>query len=124
MRKWHRVALAIVLVAVVGVAAWQWSQPREPVYQGKRLSYWLRAMEEWDGDTNSAVFVSFRVMGTNAIPPLLNVIESGGGIRPLCHRLQCPAGDDNAHQPALPHQQHDLERNRPGGNRSRGAAIP
>jgi hypothetical protein len=74
----RRILLAAFVIAVVGGFAWAILRPGEPVYQGKRLSYWLKAMEEWDGDTNSAVFVSFRVMGTNAIPPLLNVIETGG----------------------------------------------
>jgi hypothetical protein len=35
-------------------------------------------LENWNGNTNDAAFVAFREMGTNAIPALLNVIQSGG----------------------------------------------
>jgi hypothetical protein len=36
------IALAVLLVAVAGLVAWQAPHDREPVYQGKRLSSWLR----------------------------------------------------------------------------------
>jgi hypothetical protein len=39
MRKPYRIALAVLLVAVVGLIAWQILG--EPDYQGKRLSVWL-----------------------------------------------------------------------------------
>ncbi|HEV7924290.1 MAG TPA: HEAT repeat domain-containing protein [Verrucomicrobiae bacterium] len=51
----------------------------EPVYQGKPLSSWLKDMENWNGNTNDAAFMAFRDMGSNAIPPLLRVLQSGGG---------------------------------------------
>lgn len=71
--------LAGLLVAVLGVLGWFVQRPNEPVYQGKRLSYWLKHLENWDGNTNDPAFVAFHDMGSNAIPPLLSVLQSGGG---------------------------------------------
>ncbi len=44
MRKRVYIALAVLLVTLAGVMAWQGlrEREREPVYQGKRLSVWLR----------------------------------------------------------------------------------
>jgi HEAT repeat protein len=71
--------LAFILIAgALALLLWIAQQPREPVYQGRQLSSWLKDLENWDGDTNNAAFVAFREMGTNAIPPLLEVIESDG----------------------------------------------
>src|SRR5882672_11358501 len=35
-------ALAVLLIAIAGVIAWQVLRLREPAYQGKRLSLWLQ----------------------------------------------------------------------------------
>ncbi|MDB6065658.1 MAG: repeat-containing protein [Pedosphaera sp.] len=81
MKRTHsRVVWAVVFVAIAGVVGWLGlrSREKEPVYQGKSLGFWLGQMEEWNGDTNEAACVAFRTMGTNAIPALLNVIQSGG----------------------------------------------
>jgi HEAT repeat protein len=78
MRKNRNVLLIAVLVCVVGGFIWFLLRPSEPVYQGKGLSYWLKDLEDWDGDTNNAAFVAFSAMGTNAIPPLLEILKSGG----------------------------------------------
>jgi len=45
MRKRVKIALAVLLVAIAGVIAWQALRPRESVYQGKRLSLWLLRYE-------------------------------------------------------------------------------
>jgi len=40
-----RLKVALVLaIALIGVIVWQVSQQREPVYKGKRLSEWLKAL--------------------------------------------------------------------------------
>jgi hypothetical protein len=44
MRKRVRIALAVLLVAGLGVPLWQVLREREPVYQGTRLSVWLAMM--------------------------------------------------------------------------------
>jgi hypothetical protein len=71
------IALAAIFVGIAVVACFL-VQPREPRYQGKRLSAWLKDLESWNGDTNDPPFLAFSKMGTNAIPALLKVIESGG----------------------------------------------
>jgi hypothetical protein len=70
MRKRFRSLLAVLLVAVVGGLAWQVTRPREPVYQGKPLSYWLVRPAR---DPN---FNALRALGTNAIPTLLQMLRA------------------------------------------------
>ena len=41
MRKRVQVALAVALIILAGVIAWQVLRLREPVYQGKSASYWM-----------------------------------------------------------------------------------
>jgi len=43
MRKRLRIARAVLVVALVGLALWQGLREPEPVYQGKRLGRWLSA---------------------------------------------------------------------------------
>ena len=43
MQKRVYIALAVLLVMLAGVIAWQVLHLREPIYQGKRLSSWLEA---------------------------------------------------------------------------------
>ena len=74
MRKRYRIALAVLLVAVVSGIAWQVLCLREPVYQGKRLSFWLQRYSP-DGDSPE-VDDALRMMGTNAIPTLLENLQA------------------------------------------------
>jgi len=77
MTKKRGLLLAVSFAALAGGLVWMLSRPPEPVCQGKPLSAWL---EETNGDlddTNQATFVAFREMGTNAIPALLKIIQSG-----------------------------------------------
>ena len=45
MRKRVYIALAVLLVTLAGVIAWQVRRLREPVYQGEPLSFWLEGNE-------------------------------------------------------------------------------
>jgi C-terminal processing protease CtpA/Prc len=45
MRKRVYIALAVLLVMLVGVIGWQVLRERQPVYQGKRLSVWLKSFD-------------------------------------------------------------------------------
>ncbi len=82
MRKRVQVALAMLVVALVGVIVWQVLREREPVYQGKRLSVWLERYDEgsyiavtqhlWKKEADEAVCQ----MGTNAIPVLLRRLRA------------------------------------------------
>jgi HEAT repeat protein len=96
MRKRHRIALAVLVVALVGVVVWQvlCSQEPEPFYHGKPLSAWLEqyydALENPEspmtgGPTVTGVTAdglggeesakqaeaALRTIGTNALPVLL-----------------------------------------------------
>src|SRR6266700_7337487 len=74
MRKRVQIALAVLFVAVGGVIAWQVLRLREPVYQGKRLSFWLQRYSP-DGDSPE-VDEAMRIMGTKAIPTLLGNLQA------------------------------------------------
>src|SRR6266704_5619607 len=79
MGKKRGLLLAVLFVALLGGVVWMLSRPPEPAYQGKPLSAWLEEINAYGvpGDTNQAAFVAFREMGTNAVPALLKIIESG-----------------------------------------------
>src|SRR5438045_5789104 len=72
MRKRVQIAVAVLLVAVIGVIAWEvlLSHEHEPVYQGKRLSVWLR-----DSSGTSELTNAVRQIGTNGIPTLLKMLR-------------------------------------------------
>jgi len=69
--------LAVVLLGFVAILFWLARSPNEPTYQNRPLHAWLEDLKNWDGDTNAAAYIAFREMGTNAIPSLLHVLESG-----------------------------------------------
>ena len=74
MRKRVHIALAVLLVALGGVIGWQVLSLREPVCEGKRLSFWLRSYSS-DGDSPVAD-EALRTIGTNAIPALLAMLQA------------------------------------------------
>ena len=77
MRKRVYIALAVVLVLLAGVIAWQVLRLREPVYQGKTLLYWLMQHAKTSEPPNQdraareAAEVAIRHFGTNGLPTLL-----------------------------------------------------
>src|ERR1051326_4151098 len=74
MRKWVKVALAVLLLVVVFTARLL-SRPPEPEYQGRSLSAWLDDYNRagtWDREPTSA---AIRGMGTNCLPFLLAHIK-------------------------------------------------
>jgi HEAT repeat protein len=78
MTKKRATLLAILLLGMVAILVLLIRSPDEPTYQHRSLHSWLNDLKNWDGDTNAAAYIAFREMGTNAIPGLLHVIESGG----------------------------------------------
>ena len=84
MRKRVQIVLAVLLMAVAGVIAWQvlHSQEAEPVYQGKGLRVWLREYDRnWNAYDEEAVKSrnmaegAVRQIGTNSIPNLLRMLS-------------------------------------------------
>ncbi len=72
MRKRVQIALAVVPVMLMGLAAWLLLLQREPIYQGKRLRFWLEALNrEPPSHPDDRVAQAMRHMGTNALPALI-----------------------------------------------------
>lgn len=94
MRKWFRITLFVLIVAGVGGVTWLVMRQREPVYEGKPLSYWLGAYHPnvtnnppnyWleayypsaDQLKRRKADEAITRMGTNAIPTLLRILRAG-----------------------------------------------
>jgi len=94
MRKRVQIALAVLLVAIVGMVVWQVLREREPVYQGKRLTVWLDQYhtQNWAGhnrDSGRQAEDAIRHFGTNAIPIYLKLMSTRDS--PLKHELMSRA---------------------------------
>jgi hypothetical protein len=88
MRKRLRILLAFALVLVLGVFAWVMLRTgeREPLYQGRPLSYWLQgyvptrtfppATNAIPGPTRAEAKAAVEYLGTNAIPTLLRLLST------------------------------------------------
>jgi len=77
MRKRVHIALAVLLVVIVGVIGWQVLREREPVYQGKPLRVWLKRYGGTGGGlSDKQAEAAIRQIGTNAIPLCLKIITT------------------------------------------------
>jgi HEAT repeat protein len=78
MRKRLAIAVAVLLFAALVATVWQSQPPREPVYQGRTLSYWLYqyiyAVPDGYG-VDPAAKAALRTIGTNSIPFLLDMLR-------------------------------------------------
>jgi hypothetical protein len=76
MGKRSRVLLAILLISVLGGAAWYFFPSREPTYNGKPFSFWL---EEYTHGPSSDDYLKAREalgkMGTDAVPIIIHTLE-------------------------------------------------
>jgi tetratricopeptide (TPR) repeat protein len=73
--------IACLLVAAIGGLIWLAMPPKEPVYHGQPLSYWLSRSEEYGmGDPKDPKGLdcreAIRAIGTNAIPSLLRILKA------------------------------------------------
>ena len=79
MRKRVQIAVAVLFVALVSAIVWDGlrSHEREPVYQGKRLSVWLKSFDlSTPKEEADLAADAVRHIGTNALPVLLEMICS------------------------------------------------
>ena len=88
-----RVAIIALLLAALGVLAWQMIRPGnpEPIYQGKPLSFWLEAYDPGNHNlahpngpappTYAQADAAIRHMGTSAIPILLQMLQRDSKFR-------------------------------------------
>ncbi len=73
-----RVLLPLALfLGILGLVVWLGRVQQGPVYEGKTVREWMGELEHWDGDTNNAAYVVFEKMGTNAVPVLVETIQTG-----------------------------------------------
>jgi hypothetical protein len=88
MRMQVCITLAVLLVILASVGAWQGlhSQKREPEYQGKGLRTWLsEARYESNWEARGRAEAAVRHIGTNAIPTLLEMLRQKDS--PLASKL-------------------------------------
>jgi HEAT repeat protein len=79
MRKKRLLLIAAALgLTLVGLITWDSWTPSEPVYQGKRLSYWLLAYDlgATDRPDNGSADRAIQAIGTNSIPTLLRMLRT------------------------------------------------
>lgn len=74
-RRW-KLGLLFVVGLVVGATAFVALRPREPVYQGKRLSEWVKIYANSTGTDQKHAVLAIRQAGTNALPTLLRMLRS------------------------------------------------
>jgi HEAT repeat protein len=74
LKRGAPIVLAVFLMFLCGVIAWEVWHLREPVYQGKRLSIWLQSYTPAGNspETDEAL----QTIGTNAIPILLDNLRA------------------------------------------------
>lgn len=83
MRKRTLIAAGLLLAGLVGMIVWQASGPREPVFEGQRLSHWLdhhvadsSAKPPFGSPGWKKADEALRRIGTNAIPILVTMIRA------------------------------------------------
>lgn len=76
MRKRVRIALAVLLVAVIVVIAWLVLRVRDPLYQGRTMRFWLNSSRITDPEQAMQVWRGF---GSNAVPFLRIALEARDG---------------------------------------------
>lgn len=74
VRNQERIVLVIMIAIVIAGLVFYLSPSREPRYQGKSLSTWLRAKPVWPEEDDLAR-IAVRNIGTNAIPTLLRMLR-------------------------------------------------
>lgn len=77
MKKRSRIALALVVLAILAGLAWMLLRPHEPVYEGKRLSVWMEDLDFSKAGTPEYTKAHEVIgkIGTNALPTLLRMIR-------------------------------------------------
>ena len=67
----------LVSTAILGVSmAFYLSQPREPEFDGKRLSVWLESFDYESEELVNVAIPALRQMGTNAVGPLTRLLKA------------------------------------------------
>jgi hypothetical protein len=75
MRKWGKVAVAVVLLAAIGLTAWEGAHKKEPVYEGKPVSYWMARVGRSGWTTRTPVLGGIPRFDSKAIPTLIRYLD-------------------------------------------------
>ena len=78
MKRGRAIALVVLLAVIATVVAFIALRPREPVYEGKRLSEWLRDLDDntLAADSRNRAVDAVRQIGTNCVPTLVDMLQS------------------------------------------------
>jgi HEAT repeat protein len=78
MKKRVKVAFVLLLLAAAGLVVWQVLSPKELLYQGKSLGFWLGGRDPFSTTAEERLGLdeAFRHMGTNAVPALLRMLSA------------------------------------------------
>lgn len=77
--RWRVSIIILASSVLMAGAAWQVLRPREPVFEGKPLSFWLQGYDPTRGTEpgNQKADEVLSKVGTNAIPTLLRMLSTG-----------------------------------------------
>ena len=75
MRR-HAKYYYLLLGVIVALSMLFLLSPREPTYVQKKLSQWLKELDNWKGQPNYPAAQAIRQIGTNALPVLLKIQRS------------------------------------------------
>ena len=76
MNQRYRTVLFVLLAGVILAFTFYALRPREPVYQGRRLSAWLRDMGLYPAKYRHDAEEAVRQIGTNSLPTLLKLLAA------------------------------------------------
>src|SRR2546426_4374026 len=78
MKRGRAIALAVLLAVSAAVAGFFAARAREPVYEGKRLSEWLRDLDDniLAADSRNRAVDAVRQIGSNCVPTLVELLHS------------------------------------------------
>jgi HEAT repeat protein len=66
----------LFLLLLTGVLAWRFSSDREPMFEGRPLSYWMQGyLQNSSEPLQLSARAAMREIGTNAIPTLLRMLQ-------------------------------------------------
>lgn len=72
MRKEIKIALSLVIAAVIAMAGWKAFDLRDPLYQGRPLHDWLKDMDGQHPEAEEAI----RNIGSNAVPQIIAILKT------------------------------------------------
>lgn len=75
LKKIHKVLLMLLGIIVMTVAGFKAMQPKEPEYQGRKLSEWMVDFDKDENQSKQAV-EALRAMGPSIIPRLVEQVTS------------------------------------------------